>query len=171
MAPEHPFQRDWDSSDDKAKDYCPVVNVASDEFLEKLGKIELGVWGWPCAVLLDDGTCHEICLAWENKRYSDKGTWVNPHRVTDIKECNSRMPWRFARAIHDAGESGMGYHIYVVKLADGTSFVHVAGNLGIYLVNLPRGYTSPAIINVVPHAGRERSRTEGYRHIDDYPLI
>jgi hypothetical protein len=154
-----------------ASKYCPVINIASQEFLEKLRRIEPGVWGWPCAVSLDDGTSHEICLAYENKHYSDKGSWLSPHRVTDIRECKSRMPLRFARAIRNAEESGTGYHIYVVELADGGSFVHIAGNLGIDLVNLPVGCTSQDIINVVPHAGRERSQTEGCRKNDNYPIL
>lgn len=148
--------------------HCPVINIAADVFLQKLGKIVPGVWGWPCAVTLGDGSTHEICLAWENKRYSDKGQWLNPHDVMDIRECDSRMPARFARAIHDAGESGMGYHIYVVELSDGTSFVHVAGNLVIDLLNLPAGYTSRDVVNVLPHAGRERSRTESCREVRGY---
>jgi hypothetical protein len=81
------------------------------------------------------------------------------------------MPAQFARLIHDAGESGMGYHIYVVLLRDGTSFVHTAGNLVIDLVNLPAGYSSEDIVGVRPHEGRERSREESYRHVEEFASV
>src|SRR5262245_45394646 len=108
---------------------CPVINVVPATILQQLDRIEAGVCGTPCSVTLDDGTSREICLAWENKRYSDKGDWLNPNKVVEVSECQSRLPAKFARIIHSAGESGMGYHIYVVELADGTEFVHLAGNL------------------------------------------
>jgi hypothetical protein len=171
MSQEYPLDRPWNPSGRHSMVRCPIVNTASQEFLEKLGRIEPGVWGWPCEVSLKDGSFHGICLAWENKRYSDLGNWINPNQVDDIRELNSRMPGIFSREIHDAGESGMGYHIYVVELADGNSFVHVAGNLTIDLLNLPTGYTSSDVTNVRPHAGRERSRTEGYRQVDDYTSL
>jgi hypothetical protein len=107
-------------------------------------------------------------LAWENRRFSDKGIWLNPERVSRLAEWPSRMPATFARTIHSAGESGMGYHIYVVELNDGSSFVHVAGNLTIDLLNLPAGYTHRDVVGVRPHEGRERSKVEGYRTVETF---
>ena len=144
------------------------INLASQRFLQQLGLIEPRVWGTPCSVTLLDGSYIEICLAWENKRYSDKGNWLNPEKVREVSECQSRMPARFARRIHDAGESGMGYHIYVVELADATSFVHIAGNLTIDLLSLPPGYSPGDVVNVWPHQGRERSAKKGYRQVGDF---
>lgn len=143
---------------------CPVINVVPAKVLQQLDRIEAGVWGTPCSVTLDDGTSREICLAWENKRYSDKGVWLNPNKVIEVRECQSRLTGKFARIIHDAGESGMGYHIYVVELADGTEFVHVAGNLVIDLLNFPAGYGPADVSNVRPHEGREQP----YRQIKEY---
>lgn len=148
--------------------YCPVINVAPAEFLRQLDTIEAGVWGTPCSVTLIDGSSRDVCLAWENKRYSDKGNWLSPLQVVDIRECDARMPTEFARQIWNAGESGMGYHIYVVELEDGASFVHVAGNLLIDLVSLPSGYHPTDIVNVIPHQGRVRSEREGYRQVSEY---
>lgn len=147
------------------------VNLASIEFLQKLDAVETGVWGTPCAVTLLDGRAFEICLAWENKRYSDKGDWLNPELVCEIRAIDSRMPAKFAKRLHKAGESGMGYHIYVVELTDGTSFVHIAGNLMIDFLNLPGGYSPADIVDVIPHAGRERSVTEGYREVEVYQSL
>lgn len=129
-----------------------------------------GVWGVPCSIEVD-GSAFEWALAWENRRIGDAGKWVNPQSVTRLSACSKRMPARFARLIHDAGESGMGYHIYVVQLRDGTSFVHVAGNLAIDLVNLPLGYSSEDIVGVRPHEGRERSRAEGCRHVEEFASV
>lgn len=47
----------------------------------------------------------------------------------------------------------------------------MAGNLGIDLVNLPAGYSSEDIVGVQPHQGRERSRDEGYRHINEFASV
>lgn len=145
------------------------INVASAEILAQLDAIEPGAWGTPCTIVLFDGRSFESCLAWENPRYGDAGAWINPNAVAYLTECPKRMPAKFARLIESAGESGMGYHVYVVHLSDGNSFVHVAGNLAIDLVDLPLGYTQKDIVSVEPHEGRERSKTEGYRHIPDGP--
>lgn len=145
----------------------PPINVASDAFLKQYDVIEPGAWGTPCSIVLLDGRSFDRCLAWENPRYGDAGNWINPNAVATLFECTTRMPGRFARLIKSAGESGMGYHIYVVRLADGNSFVHVAPNLGIDLVDLPAGYTHNDIVGVEPHEGRERSKSEGYRQLSD----
>jgi hypothetical protein len=147
------------------------INIAPAEFLMQLGALERGVWGTPCAVVMHSGETHAVSLAWENRRFGDGGNWINPQDVSAVLACPSQMPARFARQIHDAGESGMGYHIYVVHLADGNSFVHVAGNLVIDLVDLPNGYTPQNITQVEVHAGRERSRTEGYRSVEKYTSV
>ena len=144
--------------------HAEVINLAPARFLQELDRIETGVWGTPCSVTLHDGSSRDLCLAWENKRYSDKGDWLNPNDVTEVRECRFRLPARFARIIHDAGESGMGYHIYIVELADGTDFVHVAGNLVIDLLDIPSGYGPADVTNVRPHEGRERP----YRQIGEY---
>ena len=141
------------------------INVASAEILRQLDTIEPGAWGIPCTIVLFDGQSFEFCLAWENPRYGDAGAWINPNAVAFLTECPKRMPAKFARLIKGAGESGMGYHIYVVRLSDGNSFVHVAANLAIDLVDLPAGYTQKDIVGVEPHEGRERSKTEGYRRL------
>lgn len=147
------------------------VNIAPKEFLSAIAALEPGVWGVPCSIELTDGPGSELALAWENRRFGDAGKWINPQRIASVSACPKRMPAHFARLIHDAGESGMGYHIYVVQLRDGTSFVHTAGNLVIDLVNLPAGYLSEDIVGVRPHEGRERSRKEGYRHVEEFASV
>jgi hypothetical protein len=116
-------------------------------------------------VVLLDGRSIAQSMVWENARYSARGRWINPSAVSFLTESPARMPARFARMIKSAGESGMGYHIYVVRLADGNSFVHFAGNLAIDLVNLPPGYTHKDIIGVNPHEGRRRAQSEGFRDL------
>ena len=144
----------------------PPVNLAPEEFLRQLDAIAPGARGIPCSIVLADGRSFSHCLAHENPRFGDKGDWINPNDVAAITECPWRMPAPFARLIRDAGESGMGYHIYIVQLADGNSFAHVADNLTIDLVDFPPGYTQHDVIGVRPHEGRERSGTEGYRHVE-----
>ena len=90
------------------------INVAADEFLRELDAIELGAWGTPCTMVLLDGRSFELCLAWENPRYSDAGTWINPNSVAYLNECPKRMPARFALQIkildnknRASGQSGL----------------------------------------------------------------
>lgn len=147
------------------------INIAPVAFLEAISAIEPGVWGTPCAIQLADGRAFESALAWENRRFGDAGQWINPQNIVSVSECLKRMPARFAKLIQSAGESGMGYHIYVVDLRDGNSLVHVASNLCIDFVGLPAGYSSSDIIAVHPHEGRERSRTEGYRQNDSFASV
>jgi hypothetical protein len=147
------------------------INVLSSEMAECLDAIERGVWGTPCTLVLLDGSSYPVTLAWENPRYSDAGSWINPDVVAFLAECPSRMPAQFARLVHEAGESGMGYHIYIVRLSDGNSFVHTAGNLGIDLLDLPPGYTSRDVIGVEPHSGRKRVEREGYRFVAEWASL
>ena len=130
--------------------------MGSADFLRELDAVEPGVWGTPCAAFLIDGRAHEAGLGWENPRYSDAGIWINPSSIALLQESPVRMPARFARQIHDAGESGMGYRRYTVELHDGTVFVHLAANLLIDLLCLPTGYTQRDVVGVRPHEGRER---------------
>ncbi len=147
------------------------INIAPPEFLRQLDAIEPGEYGTPCTIVLDDGRSLECCLAWENRRFGDKGSWINPANVAYVTECPKRLPAKLARIIRAAGESGMGYHICVVQLSDGSDFVHVAGNLVIDLLDLPAGYTQRDVVGVLPHAGRDRSKTEGYRHVIKYESV
>jgi hypothetical protein len=147
------------------------VNLATKEFLDAIGALEPGIWGVPCSIELTDGRAFELALAWENRRFGDAGDWINPQCIARVSACRKRMPAPFARQIHDAGESGMGYHIYVVLLRDGTSFVHTASNLVIDLVNLPAGYSSEDIVGVQAHEGRERAGEEGCRHVEEFASV
>ena len=143
------------------------INIAPPEFLQRLDSIEPGVWGTPCAAVLRDGSATPCALAWVNPRYSDAGSWTNPQDVLFIDQSPSRMPAKFAHRIHDAGESGMGYHVYVVHFADGSNFVHFAWNQKIDLVSLPEGYTTRDIVRVDPNCSGERAEAEGYREVTD----
>ncbi len=147
------------------------INIASAEFLRQLDAIEPGVWGTPCAVFLLDGRALDPCLCWENPRFSDAGNWINPDDVALLRESPSRMPARFARMLREAGESGMGYHIYTVELCDGKSFVHVSGNLVIDLLDLPAGFTQRHVVGVRPHEGRERLGTDVCRRQADFHSV
>jgi hypothetical protein len=80
------------------------------------------------------------------------------------------MPAKLAKLLYLAGESAMGYHVYVVELADGVSFVHAAGTLVIDLLNLPEGYTTRDVVNVRLHQRGEPAVTE-YREIVAFRTI
>jgi hypothetical protein len=147
------------------------VNLLSSKLAQRLSAIEPGVWGTPCAVVLNDGTACPLALAWENPRFSDAGDWINPDMVAWLAECPGRMPAKFARVIKDAGESGMGYHLYVVHLFDGNSFIHISHDLGIDFLDLPEDYTAHDVTGVEPHAGRQRILREGYRFVSHWESL
>lgn len=136
------------------------VNIASAEFLRQLDAIERGVRATPCSITLLDGRSFNCALVLENPWYSDAGGWINPSLVRSVSESPFRMPARFANIIRGAGESGMGYHRYVVYLSDGKSFIHVSPNFTIDVVRMPAGYTPIEIVSVGPTEGRPKSKGE-----------
>ena len=71
------------------------------------------------------------------------------------------MPARLATKLYDAGESGMGYQLFTMKMKDGTSHVYVTGNI-VEFPDIPDGYGSQDIEDVYPHEGRGKTKL-GYR--------
>ena len=78
-----------------------------------------------------------------------------------IEESNRRMPAALASKLYAAGESGMGYEIFKMRMRSGEEFVFVTGNV-VDFPDLPEEFSSADIVNVYPHEGREESK-KGYR--------
>ena len=76
------------------------------------------------------------------------------------------MPAHLASKLYAAGESGMGYEIFTMKLTDGTSHVFITGNI-VDFPDYPVGHDCRDVVDVFPHQGREESK-RGYRRGRDF---
>jgi hypothetical protein len=126
-----------------------------------------GVFGepvyFPCAARLKDGTLAECVYFSAAKPWFEHwGVWpaddegkrsVSILDVVSIEESPHRLPAKFANTLYEAGESGMGYTLFVVEFADGSSLPYGAGN-AVDFITYPPGMTARDVVRVVPHAGR-----------------
>jgi len=143
--------------------------MASLSFIAQLQTIEpsdTGPWSanqrhYPCSLLLTDGTTIERAICVEDHRGFRGDYWIHPDDVASIKKSPQRMPAQLASKLYVAGESGMGYEIFKMKMRSGEEFVFVTGNV-VDFPDLPSGFTSADIADVLPHQGREESK-KGYR--------
>jgi hypothetical protein len=78
---------------------------------------------------------------------------INVEDVADLQESVFRLPAKFANRIYRAGESGMGYTIFVIEFGDGTRAAYGTGN-AVDFITYPTGQSAATITNVIPHEGR-----------------
>jgi hypothetical protein len=64
--------------------------------------------------------------------------------------------------MYAAGESGMGYCIFTLVLADGRRLPYAVGN-AVDFPNLPAGVTMDMVVDLLPHEGREAFAQRGAR--------
>ncbi len=155
----------------KPSPYGPV-NVASQKITEAIHAIEPSHAGpdetyWPCSLVLSDGQVVPRAVCRVNRRWSDNGDWINPENVSEVRPSPYRLPAALADKLYKAGESGMGYVIYIMKLRSRRSLVCSSGGI-VDFPGLPEGVVGSDIIDVYPHKGRERSRREGC--LEDAPF-
>lgn len=75
--------------------------------------------------------------------------------VARIEESPFRLPARLATKMYEAGESAMGGCVFTLVLQDGRELVCQTGN-AVDFVDLPDDVHPRAIVDLIPHAGRER---------------
>ena len=82
--------------------------------------------------------------------------------VEHIEDSPVRLPARFANALYEAGESGMGYTLFTTRLRDGTTLPFVVGN-AVDFPNWPPNTGPGDVVDVQPHDGRDvfRDRPPG----------
>ena len=125
---------------------------------------------YPCAVTLDDGYEIDRVYVVEEGPYlrhwgirperDSAKTSVPIERVVSIRESPFRLPPRLATELYDAGESGMGYCVFVVEFSDGTRQSYVTGN-AVDFITAPLGKIPSDACRVFPHEGRERHAQRG----------
>jgi hypothetical protein len=144
----------------------PPVNIAPGQFMAGIAIItpsrtpQHEVF-WPCSLLLSDGRTVPRALCRENPRWSDKGKWINPQAVRSVSASPFRLPSQLADKLYRAGESGMGYVIYVLALRSGETIVCASGGI-VDFPELPGGVSTDDIADVFPHQGRECTASEKY---------
>lgn len=118
----------------------------------------------PCRVRLRTGEWRDRVYVVEAMPYirywgvwpwEDRGKhYVALEDVADIEESPTRMPRNLASRLYAAGESGMGYFIFKIVLADGRQVACLTGG-AVEWVDLPAGIAAEDIAAVIPHGGRE----------------
>jgi hypothetical protein len=75
--------------------------------------------------------------------------------IAAVEESPERLSPEFADVLYQAGESGMGYCVFVVEFRDGTDQAYITGNTVDFLP-YPPGKSPSDIAGVSPHRGRDR---------------
>jgi hypothetical protein len=140
-------------------------NIASSDFISRIESIEPSDTGpqkhRPCRLVLNDGRIVQRAICVEDHRGFTTAGWIHPDTVAKIELSPERMPATLASKLYAAGESGMGYVIFKMKMKDGTSHVFGTGNV-VDFPDFPEGYSTDDVEDVFPHQGREESK-QGYR--------
>jgi hypothetical protein len=120
----------------------------------------------PCRVTLWSGDVLDrvyiVELAAFRRLWGETEATVLVDDIERIEDSPVRLPVRWANALYEAGESGMGYTLFTARLRDGSTLPFVVGN-AVDFPNWPPD-TGPADVVVVkPHGGREvfRHRAPG----------
>ena len=77
-------------------------------------------------MILKDGTRIERVICVEEHRGFETDAWIHPNNIERIEESSVRMPPKLATKLYKAGQSGMGYEIFKMKMKSGDVFVFVS---------------------------------------------
>ncbi len=136
-------------------------NVASSELTKKIRAVEpskgCGQLIYPCAIVLRDGRRIERVACIEEPHGLYNKEWIPLEEIDQVEESPFRLPASYANQVYEAGEAGMGYCLFTVKLADGKDFVCITGSALVDFPGLPPGITSKEIVGVLPNVGCERT--------------
>jgi hypothetical protein len=118
----------------------------------------------PCSALLRNGAWVDSVyfaeaapwyLQWGVWPDEDRGKrWIDVGDVVAVRESPNRLPPHLARVLYEAGESGMGYSVFILQFLDGSHAAYVTGN-AVDFVDYPEGQSAATVTGVVPHEGRE----------------
>lgn len=130
---------------------------------------------YPCLVRLNDGAeVDRVYFVSEAPYITHWGVYPGQDRhkteimvsdVASLKESRSRLPPQFASELYRAGESGMGYTLFVVVFSDGTRQAFATGN-AVDFIEYPEDKGPQDVTAVIPHGGRndnKRKSAPSYR--------
>lgn len=122
-----------------------------------------GLKYYPCLVQLKDGAeVDRVYLVSEAPYIENWGVYPGQDRdkseilvsdVASLTESPSRLPPQFANELYQAGESGIGYTLFVVVFSDGARQAFLAGN-AVDFIEYPEGRGPRDVAAVLPHEGR-----------------
>jgi len=125
---------------------------------------------YPCEVTTVDGSIYSRVYISEAAAYKrdwgvwpweDRGKgWIPLERIASLRSSPVRMPAKFANELNAAGESGMGYCAFSVKLRNGDKLHFVTGN-AVDFPEWPDGVSPDDVVAVTPHdRGTGKSGTQ-----------
>jgi hypothetical protein len=151
----------------------PRVTPSQQMQLSKVETTSDGICQYaPCRVTLASGAVIDRVYIVDSYGYSrtwgidpslDKGKRsVAIQDVVTIESSPTRLPASLANKLYAAGESGMGYTIFIVVMSDGSQLPFVTGN-AVDFPNWPDGIDPRQAVDVLPHAGGDifRDRAPG----------
>lgn len=94
-------------------------------------------------------------------RHHVPSSFIDPSDIASIESSPTRLPAPLANKLYAEGESGMGYTIFTVGLADGTRIPYLTGNV-VDFPQWPAGVGPADVVDVFPHEGREFFQTVDY---------
>jgi hypothetical protein len=138
----------------------------------------------PCRVVMKDGAIHERVYVQEAREYIGPwGIWpdedsakaeISISEVAELGSSPHRIPAKLATKMYRAGESGMGYCVFMLVLRNGGRFPYVTGN-AVDFVNLPEDVRPSDIVDLIPHQGvhelhpggewRDEAETQGAEYL------
>lgn len=104
-----------------------------------------------------------MCVVHADEYFRVWGVWPEADRakrsirIEDVVRVESspyRLPAALANKLYAAGESGMGYTLFIVVPADGRRLPFTTGN-AVDFPALPDGVRTDDVLDVPPHEGRE----------------
>ncbi len=120
----------------------------------------------PCMVSLADGSKVDrvyVCQAskwiesWGVWPEDDDAKWsLDVEQVVCVEPSPSALPTWCSVLLYEAGESGMGYTLYLLQFSDGSDAAYYTGN-AVDFTEYPAGQSAETVAAVIPHAGRDRS--------------
>jgi hypothetical protein len=153
---------DWLSEAARSRRFPALPDTLRDQ-LSKIAPSDGGLYR-PCQVKLRSGRVVDRVYFAEAERWfrtwgvwpeEDSGKqWLDVGEVACAEESPSRLPPKFANQLYDAGESGMGYIVFVVCFCDGAQAPFVTGN-AVDFIDYPTGQSAATVASVIPHAGRD----------------
>jgi hypothetical protein len=112
----------------------------------------------PCRITLRSGHVRDRVLVGERGVVARAGHRVRAafevEDIARIEDSPLRLPAELAERIHAAGESGMGYLRFLVRMRDGSTLPFVTGGSADFPA-WPPGVSPDDAVDVVPHGGRE----------------
>jgi hypothetical protein len=140
----------------------------------QLAAIEPSVCGslkyFPCSVVLKTGSqldCVYVVSQAPYIRYwgiypeDDPGkSVILVQNVQAVRESAYRLPVEVANTLYRSGESGMGYTVFTLEFADGSTQSYMAGNT-VDFIDYPAYKTASDVVRVLPNVGRDSNPRQG----------